>query len=71
MYLDDMLMMAQSREELEGQVISLLILLGFAREVTAATNLVNSMLNKNTLGVKKVRGQSEAALQIGICDQKL
>ena len=24
------------------------------------------MLNKNTLGVKKVRGQSEAALQIGI-----
>ena len=23
------------------------------------------MLNKNTLGVKKVRGQSEAALQIG------
>ena len=29
------------------------------------------MLNKNTLGVKKVRGQSEAALQIGICDQKL
>ena len=23
-------------------------------------------LNKNTLGVKKVRGQSEAALQIGI-----
>ena len=29
------------------------------------------MLNKNTLGVKKVRGQSEAALQIGMCDQKL
>ena len=26
------------------------------------------MLNKNTLGVKKVRGQSEAALQIGMCD---
>ena len=25
------------------------------------------MLNKNTLGVKKVRGQSEAALQIGMC----
>ena len=24
------------------------------------------MLNKNTLGVKKVRGQSEAALQIGM-----
>ena len=24
------------------------------------------MLNKNTLGVKKVRGQSEAALQKGI-----
>ena len=23
------------------------------------------MLNKNTLGIKKVRGQSEAALQIG------
>ena len=29
------------------------------------------ILNKNTLGVKKVRGQSEAALQIGMCDQKL
>ena len=28
------------------------------------------MLNKNTLGVKKVRGQSEAALQIGTYDQK-
>ena len=26
---------------------------------------VTLMLNKNTLGVKKVRGQSEAALQIG------
>ena len=26
----------------------------------------SDMLNKNTLGVKKVRGQSEAALQIGI-----
>ena len=24
-----------------------------------------TMLNKNTLGVKKVRGQSEAALQTG------
>ena len=32
---------------------------------------VKVMLNKNTLGVKKVRGQSEAALQIGMCDQKL
>ena len=29
------------------------------------------MLNKNILGVKKVRGQSVAALQIGMCDQKL
>ena len=29
------------------------------------------MLNKNTPGVKKVRGQSEAALQIGMCDRKL
>ena len=29
------------------------------------------MLNKNTLGVKKVRGQSEAALQIGtVCTTK-
>ena len=27
------------------------------------------MLNKNTLGIKKVQGQSEAALQIGMCDQ--
>ena len=26
---------------------------------------VSNMLNKNTLGVKKVRGQSEAALQTG------
>ena len=32
---------------------------------------VTPMLNKNTLGVKKVRGQSEAALQIGMYDQKL
>ena len=32
---------------------------------------VTDMLNKNTLGVKKVRGQSEVALQIGMCDQKL
>ena len=31
----------------------------------------SDMLNKNTLGIKKVRGQSEAALQIGMCDQKL
>ena len=29
------------------------------------------LINKNTLGVKKVRGQSEAALQIGMYDQKL
>ena len=29
------------------------------------------MLNKNTPSAKKVRGQSEAALQIGVCDQKL
>lgn len=29
------------------------------------------MLNKNTLGCKKVRRQSEAALQTGRCDQKL
>ena len=29
------------------------------------------MLNKNTLGVKKVQGQSEAALQIAMCNQKL
>ena len=28
------------------------------------------MLNKNTLGVNKVRGQSEAALQIGMYNQK-
>ena len=32
--------------------------------------LVILMLNKNTLGVKKVRGQSEAAFQIGMYDQK-
>ena len=31
----------------------------------------SDMLNKNTLGVKKVRGQSEAALQIGMYDQKI
>ena len=29
----------------------------------------SDMLNENTLGVKKVRGQSEAALQIGMCNQ--
>ena len=34
-------------------------------------NWLTKMLNKNTLGVKKVRGQSEAALQIGVCNQKL
>ena len=28
------------------------------------------MLNKNTLGIEKVRGQSEAALQIGMCIEK-
>ena len=39
--------------------------------VPALNKLVKQMLNKNTLGVKKVRGQSEAALQIGMCDQKL
>ena len=33
-------------------------------------HVVNHMLNKNTLGVKKLRRQSEAALQIGMCDQK-
>ena len=32
---------------------------------------VENMVNKNTLGVKKVRCQSEAALQIGMYDQKL
>ena len=32
---------------------------------------VKLKLNKNTLGVKKVRGQSEAALQIGMYNQKL
>ena len=32
----------------------------------------SDMLNKNTLGVTKVQGQSEAAaLQIGMCDQNL
>ena len=31
--------------------------------------LVNNMLNKNTLGVKKVRGQLEAALQTGAHSQ--
>ena len=31
----------------------------------------SDMLNKNTLGIKKVRGQSKAALQMGMCDQKL
>ena len=44
--------------------------------LNVATNLVGSygvisMLNKNTLGIKKVRGQSEAALEIGMYDQKL
>ena len=34
------------------------------------TSTCYSILNKNTLGVKKVRGQSEAALQIGMYDQK-
>ena len=33
-------------------------------------HMLQVMLNKNTLGVKKVRGQSEAALQIGMYDQK-
>ena len=29
------------------------------------------MLNKNTPGARKVQDQSEAALQIGMCNQKL
>ena len=35
------------------------------------SNYSNILKNKNTLSVKKVRGQSEAALQIGMCDQIL
>ena len=31
----------------------------------------SDILNKNTLGVKKVQGQSEPTLQTGMCDQKL
>ena len=31
---------------------------------------VDTMLHKNTWGIKKVQGQSEAALQTGRCDQK-
>ena len=38
---------------------------------TYVPSFVNQMLNKNTPGVKKVRGQSEAALEIGMYDQKL
>ena len=33
--------------------------------------IYNIYINKNTLGVKIVQGQSEAALQMGMCDQKL
>ena len=40
-------------------------------QVTLKVYLYICMPNKNTLGVKKVRGQSEAALQIGMYDQKL
>ena len=41
----------------------------FTAEFAAAIAVED--INKNTLGVKKVQGQSEAALQIGMCDQKL
>ena len=51
-----------------GLVISVVIIVIQRKQSRC---VVTSMLNKNTLGVKKVRGQSEAALQVGMCDQKL
>ena len=44
---------------------------GSSREPTIQNYACIAIINKNTLGIKKVRGQSEAALQIGMCDQKL
>ena len=38
---------------------------GICKQCRINILVVKCMLNKNTLGVKKVRGQSEAALQTG------
>ena len=43
----------------------------FYFQILICTFTCLSKLNKNTLGVKEVQGQSEAALQIGMYDQKL
>ena len=43
----------------------------WAHVISFISMWVYIMLIKNTLGVNKVRGQSEAALQMGMCDQKL
>ena len=39
--------------------------------ITSVNTSKKVVLNKNTMGIKIVRGQSEAALQIDMCDQKL
>ena len=36
-----------------------------AFDTNSLEHIVSSMLNKNSLGVRKVQGQSEAALQTG------
>ena len=51
-------------------MIQVLPRLNFVFKPTEQCNYCIIKLNKNTLGVKKVRGQSEAALQIGMYDQK-
>ena len=55
----------------DSLIMHLLRALFFIKAHFALDVRVTHMLNKNTLDVKKVRGQSEAALQIGMCDQKL
>ena len=54
-----------------GALIDACIHLATTDDLHMQFDIVIIMLNKNTLGVKKVQGQSEAALQIGMCDQKL
>ena len=56
-YENDKLKMIQAKKHCPGKYMVITLSL---------PTYVTIMLNKNTLGVKKVRGQSEAALQTGV-----
>ena len=49
----------------------LLLLKGSTFTFSGSTLHVKPYVKQKHPGYKKVRGQSEAALQIGMCDQKL